>query len=568
MTYISLYRKYRSQKFDELVGQEAIVSTIKNAINNNRLAHAYLFTGPRGTGKTSMARIFAKALNCTDKKDSNPCGVCDQCTKITNGFAMNVMEIDAASNRGIDEIRDLREKIKYKPVEGKYKVYIIDEVHMLTNEAFNALLKTLEEPPDDTVFLLATTEPQKVPVTISSRCQRFDFGRISLQKVVEHLKEVTSKEDVKIDEKALGLVARASEGSMRDALSLIDQLIAFCGNEIKADDVVTVLGTAEPEFIFEMGQALLQKKESAVMPLMEKAVMEGVGAVQLTRDLTMHLRNMMFAKISCSDLLELPDEQIKRLEADSGSFSLDEIKNAVRILSEGEAEMRWHHNQKMLLEIALMEIMSNKYTAPKIETAPKAPSVLISAPQTVSQPASQKVSQPVPQTVAQPVPQPVVPAAKIQDEPRKEVRVITDTPELSVVKEKWRNVLEKMKTFSPMGYGCLTEAGGLEINAAGKLRLSFKKGFSFHKMRIEDSTNRTALEGFIREVTGFNLSVECAMSDGDEQAFPVPPALPKVTVSNPEPVALVADKVTVAAPAPAKVSLDEVLEMFDGSVVK
>src|SRR3989339_1627239 len=218
MSYISLYRKWRSQNFDELVGQKHIVQTLKNAITQNRIAHAYLFCGPRGTGKTSIARIFAKALNCDKGPTVSPCGTCANCGKIRDGHAVDVVEIDVASNRGIDEIRDLREKVRYAPIEGRYKVYIIDEVHMLTSEAFNALLKTLEEPPAHVIFVLATTEMSRVPVTIESRCQRLDFARISLDEVKEHLSKIAKAEEFEIDAKALDLVARSGEGSMRDSV--------------------------------------------------------------------------------------------------------------------------------------------------------------------------------------------------------------------------------------------------------------------------------------------------------------------------------------------------------------
>ena len=261
--YVPLYRKWRSQDFDEIVGQGFIVQTLKNAIRSGRVSHAYLFSGPRGTGKTSTARIFAKALNCVKGPTDNPCGVCDQCVKIRDGHAVDTIEIDAASNRGIDEIRDLREKVRYTPVEGRYKVYIIDEVHMLTSEAFNALLKTLEEPPKHAVFMLATTEPQKVPVTIASRCQRLDFRRLSAEEVSGQIKKIAKAEKIDIADDAVAIIARNCEGAMRDAISLFDQLISFAGKTIKRDDVVALLGTAGTDLMFEFADALGKRMSAA-----------------------------------------------------------------------------------------------------------------------------------------------------------------------------------------------------------------------------------------------------------------------------------------------------------------
>ncbi len=293
MTYVPLYRKWRSQNFDELVGQGFIVQTLKNAIKSGRISHAYLFSGVRGTGKTSTARIFAKALNCAKGPTDSPCGTCDQCIKIRDGHAVDTIEIDAASNRGIDEIRDLREKVRYTPVEGRYKVYIIDEVHMLTSEAFNALLKTLEEPPKHVVFILATTEPQKVPLTIASRCQRLDFRRLSNTEVSDHIRKIAKMEGIAIDDEAIQLIARNSEGAMRDAISLFDQLISFAGKSIKHDDVIQMLGTASADLIFEFGDALGKEDVGALMALIGKLTSEGRSIPQVTREVLTHLRNLM-----------------------------------------------------------------------------------------------------------------------------------------------------------------------------------------------------------------------------------------------------------------------------------
>ncbi|MFA5104615.1 MAG: DNA polymerase III subunit gamma/tau [Candidatus Margulisiibacteriota bacterium] len=496
MSHISLYRKYRSQDFDEIIGQDPIVSTLKNAINNSRIAHAYLFTGPRGTGKTSTARIFAKALNCSDRKKANPCGKCDQCIKITRGNAINVFEIDAASNRGIDDIRELRDKIAYKPVEGIYKIYIIDEVHMLSPEAFNALLKTLEEPPSDTVFILATTEPQKVPVTISSRCQRFDFGRISAENIVKHLKEISAAEKIKIEDEALDSIARASEGSLRDALSLIDQLSSYCGDTIKLENVTEVLGTSEPQFLFDLGKAVLEGSEKKAVSLVDKAILEGVAVPQLTKDLLWHFRNLLLTKIGSTEILEIPKNQVEALKADSAKVPLSRLKEIVKKLSSADAEMKWHRSLRMLLEMTLIELCTGTEAVPEV-----------SVHKTAEKPVAQE----------------------------------TGGGLISSIKAGWGEILEKMKSKSPFGYVSLHEAEPLELDKNGRLIISFKKGYSFHKSRIEDPKNKVLLEECVSGVAGRNISVSCIMSE----------------------VKAPSQKTEI----PAAVSVADIEELFDGTVV-
>ncbi|MDD5383198.1 MAG: DNA polymerase III subunit gamma/tau [Candidatus Margulisbacteria bacterium] len=359
MSYISLYRKWRSQNFDEIIGQPAIIQTLKNAIKNNRLAHAYIFSGPRGTGKTSAARILAKALNCEKGPTPDPCGVCGNCLKIRDGHSVNVIEIDAASNRGIDEIRELRERIRYAPVEGRYKVYIIDEVHMLTPEAFNALLKTLEEPPSHTIFVLATTELQKVPLTIISRCQRLDFGLIKLAEIEDHLKKIAKAESFEIDAKALNLVARVAEGCMRDAVSLLDQLVSFSGHKISYDDVVTLLGTADEELLFAFGDAVATNDPAKVLELIRQGLEEGRSTLQVTRDMVAHFRNLLHLKVGSGEALELTADHLERLKKQSEKFSLARIKDAIRALSRAELDMRWHPHARLVLEVALLELLED-----------------------------------------------------------------------------------------------------------------------------------------------------------------------------------------------------------------
>ena len=330
MSYLVLARKWRPQKFDEVVGQEHISQALKNSVLSGKLAHAYLFVGPRGVGKTSCARILAKSLNCKDAPTVNPCGKCSACIEISEGRSLDVIEIDGASNRGIDEIRTLRENVKFAPVLGKYKIYIIDEVHMLTQEAFNALLKTLEEPPEHVKFIFATTQPHKVLPTILSRCQRFEFNRIPVLKIIAKLEEIAKAEKISIKKNVLFDVAKISEGSLRDAESILDQLITFSTDEIKSQDVVEVMGLVEQEAYFEFVDAIHNKDTQTCIDFIARLFTKGKDISKFLSGLLWHLRNVMLAKIMKSnleELLDLPKEVTERVIEQGKKIPLQEVVN-------------------------------------------------------------------------------------------------------------------------------------------------------------------------------------------------------------------------------------------------
>ncbi len=355
MPYQVLARKWRPQVFQDVVGQEHITRTLINAIKENRVAQAYLFCGPRGVGKTSVARIFAKAINCEYGQPGTPCNKCTSCVQITEGTSVDVQEIDGASNRRIEEIRELRENIKYLPSSSKYRIYIIDEVHMLTKEAFNALLKTLEEPPEHAKFIFATTEPHKVPLTILSRCQRFDFKRIPISLMVEYLRKITSVEDIKISESALTLIAKQAEGSMRDAESLLDQVISFAGRDIKEKDVIDALGILDNSIIFDITQAIIQGNSKEALKIIDKIYNHGYDIKVFYRMLMEHFRNLMICTID-PDLLDAVKEEIDNFYNQANLLGVEQIQFILDFLLNKEQELMFTYNPRLFLEAIIIRL--------------------------------------------------------------------------------------------------------------------------------------------------------------------------------------------------------------------
>ena len=352
----SLYRKWRSQTFSDLVGQEPVVRTLKNALSSGNLAHAYLFTGPRGTGKTSMARLLAKTINCQHLKDGEPCNECEQCHEITVGSSFNVIEIDAASNRGIDSIRELREKVMVPPTNGKYKVYILDEAHMLTTEAFNALLKTLEEPPPHAIFVMATTDVHKMLPTVLSRCQRFDFKRFATRQIVDRLRFVAEQEQVVLEPGAAELIARAAAGGMRDALSLLDQAIAYSGNEISLNQVQVMLGVADPRAIQKFVSHIANLDSSAGLHLIHELSEAGADLRQIDLQVAEYCRAMMLTRAGASiaEILDLTEDEMSEIVQMAQLFSLEELTEFARIFAQNDLVQKSHGTPQLGLELALL----------------------------------------------------------------------------------------------------------------------------------------------------------------------------------------------------------------------
>lgn len=358
MSYLALYRKYRSKTFDEILGQKHITQSLINQINNNQIGHAYLFTGTRGTGKTSIAKIFARAINCLSPKNGSPCNNCDVCKGLQNGANVDILEIDAASNNRVDEIRDLREKVKYPPVMCKYKVYIIDEVHMLTDSAFNALLKTLEEPPEYVVFILATTEVQKLPATILSRCMRFDFKLLSQKELESHVKYVFKDSGIKYEDEAVSIIAQLGAGSVRDTLSIADMCVAYSNNNVTYNSVIEAIGLTDRATLNMLAGSMIDGDEGALLSNVDKIAKSGKNITQLSKDLIGYIRDILVVK-TCkdySDILKLPKEQITELKTLADKSTNDKLIEMLTRLSRLDNEYRYTTNPRNLLEVTLVSL--------------------------------------------------------------------------------------------------------------------------------------------------------------------------------------------------------------------
>ena len=367
--YLALYRKYRPKDFDEVVGQDHIVKTLINQIKFDKISHAYLFTGSRGTGKTSIAKIFARAINCTNLKNGSPCGECETC-KSLEGTNIDVLEIDAASNNGVDEIRELREKVKYPPVVGRYKVYIIDEVHMLSISAFNALLKTLEEPPKQTVFVLATTEVHKLPATILSRCIRFDFKLVPLDILTNHLNNILTKEGVKFEDTAVNVIARAGEGSVRDTLSIADRCVSFAGDNLTYQKVIDVLGVSERDILIKLTDIILKKDTGNALVLLDEVLSSGKRPLVFSNDLISYFRDLLLIfslKEKAREIVVVKDDIFEQMKAQAVQENYAEILKAIEVLSSVEQELRYSAQPRIVLETAIIKIINESSLERRVE---------------------------------------------------------------------------------------------------------------------------------------------------------------------------------------------------------
>jgi len=476
----ALYRRWRPQTFEEVVGQQHVIHTLQNALQSGHISHAYLFAGPRGTGKTSVARLLAKAVNCLSEGDTKPCNQCRICRAINEGRLLDLIEIDAASNRGIDEIRNLRDKIGFRPNEARYKVYILDEAHMLTEPAFNALLKTLEEPPPHVIFVLVTTEPHKIPATILSRCQRFDFRPIALGDIVARLEYIADQEGLSVEPAALQLIARQATGSMRDAESLLDQLMAYGGGEITLAQVQAILGAVPSQAVGELVDRLVARDLAGGLEAIGRAVGEGVDPRQLARQVVEHLRRLLLIKIGGLGLADVPAEALQRMKGQAAQLSIGQLLRAVKLFNQAQLDLRGSLQPQLPLELAFVEAALDEQAA----VPPKKP-----APQ-VAPVRAKKVSE---SKAAKP------------EIPIKAGEAVT----LEGVRINWARILAWVKARNRSVEALLKSCEPVAVEGEVVV-LGFY--YPFHKEKIEESSRRALVEDAISQVMGSPCRVKCVLS--------------------------------------------------------
>ena len=541
MSHVSFYRKWRPQAFEEIIGQDRVTRTLQNAIRTNRVVHAYLFAGHRGTGKTTTARILAKALNCLSGPTPTPDGTCPNCEAIAGGHSLDVIEIDAATNRGIDEIRELRDRIRLVPTEGRYKVYIIDEAHMLTTEGANALLKTLEEPPSHAVLILVTTEPHRLPPTILSRCQRFDFRRVSQREIIARLRRIAETEGFRIEDQALTLIAGAADGSVRDAESILDQLAAFAEGPITDADVISVLGMLAEDVALRFADGILHRDVPACVDLVHHVIGEGKDVRQVLHTLLDHFRDLLVLKTGArADVLDTTEQRLAALRAQAEGAGIDDVLRALKVLAATEAEARWNPQPRLLLEIGLIRLCRPEMDATleglrarladleqRIEgtapaTPPKAPAPAPAPSKPQPRPSARSAARGPTNASALPAVMAVVETpVDIEHQPPLEV---APPVALEDVRRGWARILEEVKHTKMFCHALLIEGIPLQVDA-GTLVIGLRAGYNFHLENLHRPENRSIVEGAVERVLQHRLRLQCTIVDGETLPQPSGPAV-------------------------------------------
>ena len=519
MAYTALYREWRPKTFNDVVGQEHITTTLKNQILNNRIAHAYLFCGTRGTGKTSTAKVFAKALNCLNLHDGEPCNECEMCRKINEGLAIDVTELDAASNNGIDKIRDIIDDVKYPPQEARYKVYIMDEVHMLSVGAVNAFLKTLEEPPKNVIFILATTDPQKLPITILSRCQRFDFKRINNSEITARLRKIVTEQGVFADDKSLSLIARVSDGAMRDSLSILDQAISMGNGSVEYNTVVAMLGLVTNEYLFRLTDSVIQRSVEKSVSIIEEIVFNGKDIYVFIKDLICHYRNLLMAKVTNNpeEVLDMSEENIAMIKEQAARVRAEDIMRCIRILQEAEVNARLSKQARLYLELAIIKMCKIEYDTSnevilsrlnRLEENLKNGNIKVAASTDVKEQVS-NVKKDITRTIN-----------KNKAVPQKEpVEVGNSNSSLSIneVQKAWKDILERFKARRAMVIYASILTGKPVACANGVVTIEYDEEYKFNKDRLNKADNKHVINEVFSEVFNDNIKVNFVVSsNGDE----------------------------------------------------
>jgi DNA polymerase-3 subunit gamma/tau len=512
----ALYRKWRPQQWDEVVGQQHIVQTLTNAIRADRVGHAYLFAGPRGTGKTTIARLIAKAVNClNDDPAKRPCNECDHCKAVNENRFLDLIEIDAASNTSVDDVRDLRDKINFAPSQGKYKIYIIDEVHMLSTAAFNALLKTLEEPPPHAIFVLATTEIHKIPATVLSRCQRHEFRRVPVDKIVGQLKRIAKEEKIKADEDALTLIARQSAGGMRDAISLLDQL-SSTGDKIDLALTQTVLGTATSQTVLDLIASIRDHQPAPAMDAIHHALDAGADPRSLAHQIVDYLRGLMLIKLGNGDQIEATKEVKTTMTEHAGAFSTHEVLRMMKIFNAAAVDTRGGWQPSLSLELAVAEVLDVPAEVPVVrqERPMKAKKAAPPAQKAVakSEPEKAKAAKP-PVQKTEPEEKPVIDAEDVEPKTKAESPAIA----LADVAKAWRNIRSIVKPDHPGIEALLNSCKPLEVRG-NELYLGFQSETVRALMDIEEKLE--IAQAAIKDALGVDLSIKCVVTNAKGQLPP------------------------------------------------
>lgn len=503
MAYTALYREWRPRTFYDVVGQEHITTTLKNQILNNRIAHAYLFCGTRGTGKTSTAKVFAKALNCLNLKDGEPCNECEMCTKINEGLAIDVTELDAASNNGVDKIRDIIDDVKYPPQEARYKVYIMDEVHMLSAGAVNAFLKTLEEPPNNVIFILATTDPQKLPITILSRCQRFDFKRINNSDITARLRKIVNDQNVLADERSLNLIARVSDGAMRDSLSILDQAISMGNGNVDYNTVVSMLGLVTNDHLFNLVNAVIQKSVEKSIEIIEDVIYSGKDIYLFIKDLIAHYRNLLMVKVTNNpeEVLDMSEENIALIKEQGARLRAEEIMRCIRILQEAENNAKLSKQARLHCELAVIKMCKIEYDTSnevmltrlnKLEESLRNGSIKVSTE-------SKEVAQ-----ISSNKPTNTISNNKIVKEIYSNGENSSENPDSKItindIKKSWKDIIERFKARREMIISSLIMMGKPVECSNGIITVEFDSQNEFAKNRLSESKNRDVINDVFFEI--------------------------------------------------------------------
>lgn len=527
MAYTALYREWRPSTFEDVIGQKHITITLKNQIKNERIAHAYLFCGTRGTGKTSTAKILAKAVNCLDLRDGEPCNECEICKKINSNMLIDIEELDAASNNSVDNIRSIIEEVYYPPREAKYKVYIMDEVHMLSTGAVNAFLKTLEEPPSNVIFILATTDPQKLPITILSRCQRFDFKRIKSEDIFQRLRFIITQQGFFADDNSLRLISRISDGAMRDALGVLDQVISTGNGRVEYEDVVSILGLITNENLIKLTDSIIKKDIEECVKIIEEVIFSGKDSNNIIKDLILHMRNLLIIKVSQNpyEVLDMSEENIALLKEQSEKVRVEEIMRFIRILQEAEEQSKWVKQSRVYLELAIIKMCKIEYDTSKeiilsrlnmLEEVMKSGEIKVSC-ENITSSKSQYKNEIEKDNIMK---SDQAKSSKNQDMVRPIEQFNPDSKvNIDMVRKYWKDILEtfKGKRLMVICASLMTAVPLKCIN--GEITLMYGKEYAFNKQRLEKENNSEMVENIFSQVLKDKVRIKYIIEDEKDEVI-------------------------------------------------